>query len=436
MPTTAPLTAADLPAVVDDALAHQAVTDMHTHVFAPAFGASPAESALMLWGIDELVTYHYLIAEVFRVVPTDAMSYEAFWVMPRAAQADHIWQHLFVDRTPMSEACRGVISTLTALGLDPNEKTLDPYRRWFAQQDADAHVDRVMQLANVDCITMTNEVFSRHERALWLNDASAMRRDGRFQPVLRVDDLLVDWSAARSVLAELGYAVGETLDAGTTQEAQRFLRDWIARMQPAYLAVSLPPTFRYPGDTAKAGDAHTTDAMLDRVVLPVLAETNLPFAMMIGVTRHVNPPLRSAGDAVAKADVTAVANLCVRYPRQKFLVTMLSRENQHELCVAARKFCNLMIFGCWWFLNNPSLIDEITRMRLELLGPTFVPQHSDARILEQLIYKWQHSRDILANVLVDKYRDLIGAGYRVTRDHITRDAGLLLRDNYRRFIAP
>ena len=26
-------------------------------------------SGLMLWGVDELVTYHYLVAEVFRVVP-------------------------------------------------------------------------------------------------------------------------------------------------------------------------------------------------------------------------------------------------------------------------------------------------------------------------------------------------------------------------------
>ncbi len=52
---------------------------------------------------------------------------------------------------------------------------------------------------------------------------------------------------------------------------------------------------------------------------------------------------------------------------------MLARENQHELCVTARKFPNLMIFGCWWFLNNPSLIEEITQMRLDLLGLSMIP---------------------------------------------------------------
>ena len=32
-------------------------------------------------------------------------------------------------------------------------------------------------------------------------------------------------------------------------------------------------------------------------------------------------------------------------------------------------------------LNNPSLVEEITRMRMELLGTSFIPQHSDARVL-------------------------------------------------------
>ena len=97
--------------------------------------------------------------------------------------------------------------------------------------------------------------------------------------------------------------------------------------------------------------------------------------------------------------MSAVHRLCRVHPDNRFLVTMLSRENQHELCVAARKFANLMPFGCWWFLNNPSIVSEITRERLELFGPTFVPQHSDARILEQLLYKWPHSRRDIANAL-------------------------------------
>ncbi|MCC6152702.1 MAG: glucuronate isomerase, partial [Candidatus Hydrogenedentes bacterium] len=113
-----------------------------------------------------------------------------------------------------------------------------------------------------------------------------------------------------------------------------------------------------------------------------------------------------------------------------FMVTMLARENQHELCVAGRKFPNLFIFGCWWFLNNPSLIEEMTRMRLELLGLSVTPQHSDARVLEQVIYKWDHSRAIIAKVLEEKYCDLLNAGWNVSDAEIARDVKGLLGGNF------
>ena len=37
-----------------------------------------------------------------------------------------------------------------------------------------------------------------------------------------------------------------------------------------------------------------------------------------------------------------------------------------------------MPFGCWWFLNNPSIVQEITRERIEMLGTSFIPEHPDA----------------------------------------------------------
>jgi hypothetical protein len=112
---------------------------------------------------------------------------------------------------------------------------------------------------------------------------------------------------------------------------------------------------------------------------------------------------------------------------------MLSRVNQHELCVLARKFGNLHVEGCWWFCNNPSIIEEMTRMRLELLGTAFTAQHSDARVLDQLIYKWAHTRTILAGVLVEKYRDLFLAGWRTTEDEIRRDVRSLLGGAFEEF---
>jgi hypothetical protein len=113
---------------------------------------------------------------------------------------------------------------------------------------------------------------------------------------------------------------------------------------------------------------------------------------------------------------------------------MLARENQHGLAVAARKFRNLHVFGCWWFLNNPSLIEEMTRMRFELLGTSVTPQHSDCRVLDQLLYKWDHSREIIANVLSDKYCDLYDTGWKIKKKEIRRDVADLFGGAFWRFL--
>ncbi|MEM1167466.1 MAG: glucuronate isomerase [Planctomycetota bacterium] len=412
------------------ALTQQPIVDMHTHCYPPSFGHSGVGGGdgMLLWGIDQLLTYHYLVAEVYRVVPATELPYDTFFAMTTREQADHIWRHLFIERTPISEACRGVITTLGALGLDPNERSLDSLRSWFEARDANTYVDTVMETSGVESITMTNAVFDDEERSLWLEKGDALK-DPRFEAVLRIDPLLQDWPSASAKLGAWGYGVSEELTPRTIAEAKRFITDWLTRMDAIYVAMSLPPGFRYPDPSNP-----TADRIIAEILMPVLADHGLPWAMMIGSRRHVNPALGQAGDMVGKADVQAVVNLCRDFPRNRFLVTMLSRENQHELCVAARKFGNLMVFGCWWFLNNPSIIEEMTRERFELLGTTVIPQHSDARVLDQLIYKWSHSREIIARCLATQYEQLDDTGYRVTDEHIGADAERLMRGNFRSFI--
>jgi hypothetical protein len=193
------------------------------------------------------------------------------------------------------------------------------------------------------------------------------------------------------------------------------------------MALSLPPDFNFPDEDAR-------DRLLREVILPTAKEHRLPLTLMVGVRRGVNPLLREAGDGLGRAVVTAIERLCAQYPDVKFLVTFLSRENQHELCVAARKFSNLMPFGCWWFLNNPSIVSEITRERFELLGQSFIPQHSDARVLEQLIYKWKHARRQIADALYDSYEQLLNRGRAVTTEEISRDVTRLFSGNFNEWV--
>jgi hypothetical protein len=93
-----------------------------------------------------------------------------------------------------------------------------------------------------------------------------------------------------------------------------------------------------------------------------------------------------------------------------------------------------MPFGCWWFLNNPSVVEEITRERLEMLGASFIPQHSDARVLEQVIYKWRNTRRTIAPILANAYGLLAQDGRAVTRAEIRADITKLFRSNFENFI--
>lgn len=405
----------DLRDVVDRAIARAKITDIHTHLYAPGFGD------MLAWGVDELLTYHYLIAEFFR---QSDMPYETFWKLSKKEQADSIWKALFIDSSPVSEACRGVVTVLHALGLDAAKRDLNSYRNFFASQSRDAYIDFVFGKAGIKDCVMTNDPFDDVERPYWVKGIAP---DPRFKAALRIDPVLLGWDKSWKKLHDWGYKTEHRLTPKTLKEMQRFFREWAKRTGGLYVGVSLPPTFMMPENTQTA-------QILERALLPVAEELNLPLALMIGVKRQVNPQLRMAGDGMGRGSVEAVEYLCSAFPRNKFMVTMLSRENQHQLCVAARKFRNLLVFGCWWFVNNPSIIEEMTRERLELLGTNVIPQHSDARVIDQVIYKWDHSKRILGKVLAEKYADLVAAGWALEEGEVQRDVDRLLGGNFWTFL--
>jgi hypothetical protein len=400
---------------VEDIVMSAPVTDIHTHLYDPAF------KQLLLWGIDDMLVYHYLVAEAFRYLE---MPYEKFWSLSKTHQADLIWDALFLQHSPVSEACRGVLTVLQAMGLDVKKRDLPALRRWFASQGMDRHVTRCMELAGVQRIFMTNSPFDELERPVW---ETGLRRDERFAAALRIDPLLLSWPEIAPSLVREGYEVEAKVSRQKTfDEVRRFLATWTKRIGAHYLMISLPPDFAFPDKT-------TTTQLIEHAVLPHCRDHGLPFALMLGVKRAVNPRLRLAGDGVGVTDLTALQNLCAGFAENKFLATVLARENQHELCVLARKFRNLHPFGCWWFTNVPHLIDEITRLRLELLGLSFTPQHSDARVLDQIVYKWRHSRRLIARALVDNYWDLARTGWPVSRTEVKRDVQDLFGGAFDRF---
>mmetsp|Transcript_47005 Transcript_47005/g.73565 ORF Transcript_47005/g.73565 Transcript_47005/m.73565 type:complete len:325 (-) Transcript_47005:90-1064(-) len=314
------------------------------------------------------------------------------------------------------------------LGDLVNKKDLLAIRRWFSSQDPDEYVEKVFSLSGVKYVVMTNIPFDEVEASKW--DAGVASHS-RFKAALRIDPLLKgDWGTIRSCVKAAG--LPESLEG-----AKEYLRIWARKMNAIYLMASTPADFKYGGnDIPKAEGWPSATQLIDEVMVPVAKELSLPLAMKFGAWRGMVPGLNpcGGGDAVVISEVEPLVELCSKNPQLKFLATFLSRVNQHQVCVAAQKLRNLHIYGCWWFCNNPSMIDEITRMRLEMLGSAFTAQHSDARVLDQLIYKWKHSRVAMSGPMIEQFRKLSEAGWPITETEIERDVYRLLGGSYEEFM--
>ncbi|KAL3664837.1 hypothetical protein V7S43_010017 [Phytophthora oleae] len=414
---------------VREAVASVQIIDVHTHLFPPSHGK------LMLWGINELLTYHYLVAEFLQTAP---MQVEEFNAHSKEKQAALIWQHLFVDRSPVSEACRGVLTTLHLLGLDHlvAKRDLVAIQNWFKQQDPEEYVDTVFRLSGLKYAVMTNIPFEPEEARHWLGDPATNTPPPAwsrkyFRSALRVDQILLgDWAS-----------IGPTLDVfklpHTLAGVRTLLEKWIDIMKPEYFMSSVPIFFEYPDENSPksaVGELPNGAELLLQVLLPLAEEKKLPIALKFDSVRPINARYGVAGDGVKPSNVDILIKLCNNFPRVKFLATFLSRVNQHEVTVTANKFRNLHLYGCWWYCNNPSIIEELTRMRIEILGTAFTSQHSDARVLDQLVYKWSHSRDVIGEVLVDMYEKLFATGWKVAKSDIERDVQRLFGLSYEEYM--
>ncbi|CAH0490414.1 unnamed protein product [Peronospora farinosa] len=414
---------------VRQAVASVQIIDVHTHLFPPSHGK------LMLWGINELLTYHYLVAEFLQ---TASVQVEELNSYSKEKQASLIWKHLFIDRSPVSEACRGVLTTLHLLGLDNlvAKRDLPAIQEWFKQQDAEEYVDTVFRLSGLKYAVMTNIPFEPEEARHWLGDPATNTPPPAwsrkfFRSALRVDQVLLgDW-----------VSIGPTLDVfklpHTLEGVRTLLEKWIDIMKPEYFMSSVPISFEYPDENAFGSGTNeppTGAELLLQVLLPLAEEKKLPIALKFDSVRPINARYGVAGDGVKPSNVDTLIKLCRNFPKVKFLATFLSRVNQHEVTVTANKFGNLHLYGCWWYCNNPSIIEELTRMRIEILGTAFTSQHSDARVLDQLIYKWSHAREVIGEVLVDMYKKLFATGWKVSKSDIQRDVQRLFGQSYEEFM--
>jgi hypothetical protein len=153
------------------------IVDLHTHLFPPAFGP------LCLSGPDELLTYHYLIAETLRFTRQEP---EEFLALPVSHQADKVWKTLFVQRTPVSEAAAGVAATFLALGWDLAAKDLREARQYY-RRPIQERIEKVFSMAGIEAVTMTNDPIHPDESPVY---HEGFKPSKQFRTALRIDPIL------------------------------------------------------------------------------------------------------------------------------------------------------------------------------------------------------------------------------------------------------
>ncbi len=231
----------------------------------------PADSPIS--GIDALLASPELLGEFFRRRAVANREYgpvsarEAYIrSLTPAELADLVWRQLFLDRQPLSEPARIVLTTMGMFGLDVASGDLRRLREEYDAIPPDERLSRILTLANVTKILYATE-------CLYGTDPGPSRHPA-FRPVLYVSDLLADWKESARRLRLTGYGLKARLNEFTALELRRYLTAEIQRIGPVGLGLDWPDGGGN-GNGDSAGDC--IRRLVHEAVLPLARERNMPF---------------------------------------------------------------------------------------------------------------------------------------------------------------
>lgn len=135
--------------------------------------------------------------------------------------------------------------------------------------------------------------------------------------------------------------------------------------------------------------------------------TNKPLFIMLGVKRNVSN-IKDGGDISDPAFDYKNSLSALSMVNRRILISLLSTRYQTELNSISRANPNIVVTGLWWYTSTYANISYLTYNRFQTLGWNFIPYYSDARVPEQLIYKWASFKNILSNVLSNITNEITG----------------------------
>ena len=355
------------------------IIDIHTHLYPSKF------KKFHRIGIIDLLNYHYLIAEFLSL---NIITPSKFFNLGKFDKAKLIWNNLFLKRYPYSTATVGVLRVINAYGIYDVQKSFKEILK-MSENHLLSEND-IFEISRVKKVVMTNNPFIPEEFNVLTKNL-----DRRYIPSIRIDDIFENNPATSNS------KVFKADNEKGIKNLMNFFEKIIQDCNPAYFALS-----------SENLEEFKKKEFFEKF-FKLLSKYKLPLMLLVGVKRGINTNYQEAGDGVGSFDLKNLEAIINKYHNNNFLVTCLNLNDQFKLNVTARKFQNLKIFGFWWFNNNKSIVNSLFQQRLELLGDNFVFQHSDARVLDQLIYKWIDFKNIYVDVMAKKYNDLIRLGFKI-----------------------
>ena len=363
------------------------IFDIHTHLFPSKF------KKYYNVGLIKLLNYHYLKAELFSL---GNIKIKNFNNLDDNKKAKIIWNNLFLNRYPISTATQGVLRILKIYGVEDVNQKFDKILKITNENQLSE--EDIFKITNINQVVMTNNPFNSEEKKI-LN----LNKDSKYLPSIRIDDLFMKPKSKNEHLNSWYLSGQEKI-----KKAIKEIKIIIQTNKPSYFSLSTENFKEFENE------------FFFKNFLSLLKENKTPMMLLIGVKRGVNKLYNDAGDGIGTMNLDYLEKILIKFPRNKFLVSCLDYRDQFKLSVLARKFQNLKIVGFWWFNNNESIIENLLKQRFELLGDNFIVQHSDARIIDQLVYKWLDFKSIYIKVMVEKYQKLLSLGYKIKATDLER----------------
>lgn len=271
-------------------------------------------------------------------------------------------------------------------------------------------------------------------------DLSGCDRDS-FIPSLRTDEWVLDIQekATKEKLESLTKT--SIMNIYDLKSAIGKVADKFVNMKSASMAISLPPNFLvFPVADDDAEILYNkvligkrlADDELTRLqsymiysLFEVCNDLSLPFQIMLGVDRKIHRRLEWDGFSTDLNMVKTFRDALNRFPKVKFVFSILNSILNHELAIYSKTFANCYFAGHWWYTFYPALIKNAILERLQAVPyPKLIGWYSDSYYVEWTIAKIKLYIKSLSNALAE----LVADGY-INEDMALKVAKAMIYDN-------